>query len=176
MTRRATPRGLSRFSPKRKWDCPPLSPNHRRGFSLLEVILALAILAGALAVLGEITRQSLRNADYARDVTRAELLCESKLAEILTGASTTDPVQNAVLETDEDNRNWLYSVSTEAVDDLGLLAVTVSVTYDSSSGTPPPAAAITRWMIDPNMTLSAGTSSGSSTSGTGTTSTSGGTQ
>jgi len=92
----------------------------RRGFSLIEVILALAIMAGALAVLGEITRQSLSNADYARDATRAELLCESKLAEILTGISTTDAVQNAVLEVDEDNRNWLYSVSTEDGAALGL--------------------------------------------------------
>jgi hypothetical protein len=135
------------------------------------VILALAILAGALAVLGEITRQSLQNATYARDITRAEFLCESKLAEIFTGASTTDAVENALLEVDEDNRSWLYSVSTQQADDLGLLAVTVSVTCDTSA-TPAPVATITRWMIDPNMTLSAGTSS----TGTSTGTTSGSTQ
>lgn len=129
--------------------------DRRPGFSLLEVILALAILAGALAVLGEITRQSLQNADYARDVTRAQLLAESKLTEILTGATTTDSVQDAVLEVDEDNRNWLYSVSTTQADDLGLLSVTVSVTCGESSTASGPAASITRWMLDPNATLSA---------------------
>ena len=61
----------------------------RAGFSLLEVILAMAILAGAIAVLGEAGRLALRNAGYARDMAQAQLLCESKMAEIVTGIATT---------------------------------------------------------------------------------------
>jgi len=65
----------------------PLLPGNRdrgdgaspipRGFSLLEVILALAIFAGAVAVLGEVARWALRNAEIARDLSRAELFCEA---------------------------------------------------------------------------------------------------
>jgi general secretion pathway protein I len=62
------------------------------GFSLLEVILALAILTGAVAVLGEIVRLGIRNAQVARDTTQAQLLCESKLAEITAGIIPSDPV------------------------------------------------------------------------------------
>ena len=61
----------------------PKSPS--RAFSLLEVILALAILAGAVAVFSELSRGALENAGTARDLARAELLCESKLAEIAAG-------------------------------------------------------------------------------------------
>jgi len=46
-----------------------------RGFSLLEVILSLAILGGAIAVLGEAARLALRNAEFTRDMARAQLLC-----------------------------------------------------------------------------------------------------
>ena len=54
----------------------------RGGFSLLEVILALAILIGILAVLSELVGLGVRNARVARAMTQAQLLCESKLAEI----------------------------------------------------------------------------------------------
>ncbi len=56
------------------------------GFSLLEVVLALAILAGALAALGEVMRLGDENASAAADETRAEMLAESVMSEILVGA------------------------------------------------------------------------------------------
>ena len=65
-----------------------------RGFSLLEVILALGILVGAMAVLGELARHGLDSARIARDSAMAQLLCESKLSEITAGLIRPEPVSN----------------------------------------------------------------------------------
>ena len=57
----------------------------RTGLSLLEVMLALAILGGALAAIGELMRIGARNAEKARDLTTAQMICESTMAEIQLG-------------------------------------------------------------------------------------------
>ena len=67
----------------------------RAAMTLLEVILALAILAGSLAVLGELTRQGMHNAEAARAESEAQLLCESKLAEIAAGIAPPEAVTSA---------------------------------------------------------------------------------
>jgi len=109
---------------------PPLAC--RTGFSLLEVILALAIIGGAVAVLGEAARLALRNAAYARDMARAQLLCESKLSEIVGGVTPAEPVSRAVIarSTDSGEPAWLYSIETTTLAEEGLLSVRVSVTRD----------------------------------------------
>ena len=97
----------------------------RDGFSLLEVLLAMGILLGSIVVLGELARLGRRNAEAARDLTRAQLLCQSKLNEITSGALRPDPVTGAPLE---EAPGWLFSVELEPAPDepLELLAVTVS--------------------------------------------------
>ena len=74
------------------------------GFSILEVILALAILGGSIAVLGELASRGLHNAQVAADLAHAQLLCESKLAEITAGITFPDPVQNARFDVDRYGR------------------------------------------------------------------------
>ncbi len=97
----------------------------RAGFSLLEVILALALLGGAIAVLGEAGRQALRNAQVARDLSHAELLCESKLSEILAGITPATAVGNTAFDSattasiDPGEPAWLYSIETGATDENG---------------------------------------------------------
>ena len=54
-------------------------------FTLLEVILAIAILAGALATLGELIRDAVRNADGTHDLMRAELLAETIMSQVQSG-------------------------------------------------------------------------------------------
>ena len=120
------------------------------GFSLLEVILALAILAGAIAVLGELARQGTRNAAAARDQTFAQLLCQSKLAEIAAGIVLPEPVQSVPLETASrpGQTDWLYAIELESVDEEGLVAVWVSVAQDLPPEKRPVRVAMVRWMID----------------------------
>ncbi|MHB1034234.1 MAG: prepilin-type N-terminal cleavage/methylation domain-containing protein [Pirellulales bacterium] len=160
----------------------------RRGFSLLEVVLALAILTGAIAVLGELVRLGMHNAHMARDLTRAQLLCESKLAEIAAGITPAEPAQQMPFETtldfDESTREWLYSIEMEPVDEPGMMCLRVTVYQDLPPEKKPLEFSLTRWIRDPNIDLSAeetaaeeessSTSSSSKSSGSSSSSTSGG--
>lgn len=54
----------------------------RRGFTLLEVMVALAILAGALLAISDVVSGALRNHVRARDLEVATLLARGKMAEL----------------------------------------------------------------------------------------------
>jgi len=138
----------------------------RAGFSLLEVILALAILAGAVAVLGEVARQGLDTARIARDLTYAQLLCESKMAEITSGITAPDAVDRAPVDTvsNATQFSWVYSIETESTEIDGLLAVRVTVTPDVADEKHPVRCSMVRWIQDPNATFSSTSSEGSSSS------------
>ena len=147
----------------------------KAGFSLLEVILALAILAGSIAVLGEASRLALKNAEISRDLARAQLLCESKLAEITTGIIAAEAVSNAAFDAtttaslDPNEPAWLYSIETQPTDETGLISVRVTVTRDLPAAQHPIHFSLVRWMPDPNATSQAdssqNTESGGSSSG-----------
>lgn len=53
-----------------------------RGFTLLEVLVALALLASALTATSDLVGNALRNHIYARDLSAATLLARGKLAEL----------------------------------------------------------------------------------------------
>lgn len=120
----------------------------RRGLSLLEVILALTILALALGALGELIGLGTRSAVSARDLTRAQLLCESKLAELTTSTVAITSQQQVPVETDPD---WQYSIDVQSLDAGGLLAVTVTVEKIVPAGRRPATYSLTRWMPDPSI-------------------------
>jgi len=130
---------------------PRPSPKGRGGFSLLEVILALAVLAGAIAVLGEAVRLGMSNAQTARDLTQAQLLAESKLAEIAAGLTPSDPVQGATFDcvVGDGEIGWLYSISRENTEQEGLLLVCVTVTQDLPAEKRPVRFSLFRWIPDP---------------------------
>lgn len=137
----------------------------RKGFSLLEIVLALAILAGSMAVLGEAVRLSMENARVARDLTDAQLYCESKMAELHAGFLSTDgvsdmpiePMADSMLESDSESvgANWLYSVQSQLIDD-GLLLVSVSVYQDPNTVKKPVSFTMTRMVLDTS-TMTTGT-------------------
>jgi general secretion pathway protein I len=54
----------------------------RRGFTLLEVMVALAILAGALVAVSEVVGGALRNHVRARQLDTATLLARAKMVEV----------------------------------------------------------------------------------------------
>jgi prepilin-type N-terminal cleavage/methylation domain-containing protein len=118
----------------------------RRGLSLLEVMLAIAILGGALATLGQLVRIGARSSVAVRDLTQGQLLCENKLAEIAAGVVPPEPVSR---EPAEETGEWLLSVDVQPVDDLGLLGVTVLVEQDPEQISRPSSVQLTRWMVDP---------------------------
>jgi general secretion pathway protein I len=147
----------------------------KRGFSILEVILALAILTGAIAVLGELGRLGFQNAKNAQDLTKAQILCESKMAEYTSGITPLQPVAAVAFDAiDQDNANsstWVYSVDMQQIDQDGLDAVCVTVSQNIPAAQHPATYSITRWIIDPTVVQAIASSQASATgsSGTGTT-------
>jgi general secretion pathway protein I len=63
-------------------DSAVIRPGARSGFTLLEVMVALAVLAGALMALADLSGSALRNFGYSRDLSVATLLARGKMAEI----------------------------------------------------------------------------------------------
>ncbi|OHB69841.1 MAG: hypothetical protein A2V70_09615 [Planctomycetes bacterium RBG_13_63_9] len=149
------------------------------GFSLLEVILSLAILAGAIAVLGEAARTGIRNAMTTRQLTQAQLLCESKLAEITAGIIEPSPVSGARFDRSytgsgttgtagiigDDQDEWQYSINIDQLNEEGLVAVRVTVEQTLPANKRPVKIEITRWIPDPDVELSEGSTSEESSEG-----------
>lgn len=140
------------------------------GFTLLEVILALAILAGSIALIGEVMRNGMRNSYIARNQATAQFLCESKLSEVLAQAVELQAVSGATFENEPD---WTYSIDFETIEE-GLLAVYVTVAPIDAPPGSRDEFTLVRWMRDPEAVYAdeqaaqeGSSASGSGTSGTG---------
>jgi type II secretion system protein I len=121
---------------------------HSVGFTLLEVILALAILAGALATLGEIMRLAEQNAGYAREETTAGLLAASIMDELLAGTrepamATKQPFEYPMTDP------WLYSILIEQTNVQEVMRVGVRVELGIESRLEPPHYEVYRWILSP---------------------------
>ena len=150
---------------------PPSQRQARRrgGFSLLEVILALAILVAALAVLGELIRSGVRNAQMARDLSRAQVLCETKLSEVFAGVVPAEKTSNSAIA---EAPGWLYSIERDASGPSGLIKVHVTVEQDPAQQRYPVKFTLAQWIRDPTITatqwsppVSAASPTGSSSQG-----------
>ena len=145
-----------------------LQSKKKKAFSILEVILALAILTGAMAVLGELGRLGFQNAKSAQDLTKAQMLCESKMAEYTSGITTPQAVSATPFDPiDQDSANsttWVYSVDVQQIDQDGLDAMCVTVTQNLPATQHPTSYSITRWITDPSVGQSTSTDSTSTQS------------
>ncbi len=149
------PRGTGRLAPTARGSRasthptrPPKSRGPRRGFSLLEIILALAILCGAVATVSELSRLGMRQAEKARDLTRAQLLCDGKLAEIVAGITPAEAQEGVPFEPleGETESEWFYTIEVTPIDDEGLTEVRVTVTRDLASGRRAVEFTLVRWI------------------------------
>lgn len=147
----------------------------RTGLSLLEVMLSLAILGGALAVVGELTRLGSRSAEIARDQTIAQRLCENKLAEIASGLVIPTAMTMAPVEELADQNDWLYTIEIQQLPQTGLIGVWVTVQQNPDTINRPVSFTLVRWMIDPQSSTTTSEQSTSGTSGTSSSKTSGAT-
>jgi hypothetical protein len=112
----------------------------------MEVILAIAILGGALATIGELIRIGARNAAITRDLTTAQLYCESKMNEAASGVID---LENLETETLDEEGEWMCVITTEALDQQQLIAVNVTVGQNPDLFARPVSFSMTRWIIDP---------------------------
>ena len=125
----------------------------RHGLTLLEVMIALAILVTSLAAIGELIRIGADAADRAGEITTAQFLCDSKLAEIKSGAFPAQSIGPLPFEIFETEEAWEYMVLVDATNttDQGLLLVEVTVSQIREDGRLPVTVTLTTWMIDPMM-------------------------
>ena len=127
----------------------------QRGFSLMEIIIALTILGLSLAVIGNLVMTGARSAERAQMETTAQFLCESKLGEIKSGAQPPESIGPVPFEQYEAPLGWQYTVMSQPVDDTGtLLNVVVLVEQIKNDGSQPIRFQLTTWMIDPAIELS----------------------
>jgi prepilin-type N-terminal cleavage/methylation domain-containing protein len=136
----------------------------RSGLSLLEVLLALAVLGMTLAIIGELTRIGSRSAEQARDVSTAQIHCESVMAQVVAGLIAPTPVGDIPLDDPNAPGEWLYAIESQQVDQAGMLAVKVTVSQNPQVYSRPVAFALGRWMIDPMQSTT--TTGSSATAGT----------
>jgi prepilin-type N-terminal cleavage/methylation domain-containing protein len=116
-------------------------------FTLLEVILALVILGGAMAIYGEVMQLANRNAVDARAETQAQLLAESVMDQILAGAIDASQVRRQPLEV-TDSTPWLYSIAIGTTDHEGVTPVEVIVEQDLEAKLSPVKFRLMRWLSD----------------------------
>lgn len=144
------------------------------GFTLLEVILAMAILLLSLAAVSQLVLTAHANARLARDRGTAQMLCDSLMAELIAGSLPLESTSETPLEdvVDGVDPEWLYAVDVSAMDLEGLLRVEVIVRQDGAAIARPAEARLVQWMIDPDYQFvqpGASASSGNSSSDSGTT-------
>ena len=97
---------------------------YRNGLSLLEVILSIAILGGSLAVIGQLVRLGVRNAIETRIRNDANVLADTKMAELSAGVIE---LQSSGPRPIEEDPNWTYEVEMLDSGQLGLLLVQLTV-------------------------------------------------
>ncbi|QGJ71090.1 Hypothetical protein PBC10988_27930 [Planctomycetales bacterium 10988] len=120
----------------------------REGFSLLEVILAMAILFFSLAAIGQLLDLGIRGAQGTREQTQAQLWCEAVMSEIKAGIITPDPVGEMPIEA---NPEWLYSIEWETADQTDIVVLRVTVRRDLPLEQRPASFTLIQWIRDPNL-------------------------
>ena len=122
----------------------------RTAFSLLEVLLAIAILLGSAIVLAELAGIGTQHVTSAERLATAQRLCQLKLNEILAGITPLERVESQTLV---DRPDWIYSVEIEPISrpgfQQGLAALRVTVAEDVEEDQQGRQFTLTRWIRDP---------------------------
>ena len=100
---------------------------NRRGFTLLEVMIALAILAAALVTLFAQQAASIRQGNEARIVTRATFLAQERMAEVLARQRLQTGEEQG--EVQEGSPAFQWRTAVEETDLTGMKRITVIVQW-----------------------------------------------
>ena len=119
--------------------------SHRRGLSLLEVVLALALAAIAISLLGQLVNIGNRAAAAARDLSKAQLVAQSIMAEATSGIS--DPTSTS--GTYEADSMWNYEIDVVPNSTATVNIITVTVTHNVEGSVSPATFSLTQWLLIP---------------------------
>lgn len=130
-----------------------MTHGRRRGFSLLEVLLATSILIGSAIVLLELATIGNHHASSACNLSQSQLICQTKLNEILARAVPAEAVRPTALE---DNPQWVYWVDLRPVSQSDLVALEVSAAYQPTPQKQSARFTLVRWVRDPRSQVNPG--------------------
>jgi general secretion pathway protein I len=145
------------MTPRRKHS----RPSRRRGMTLLEVFIALAIFIGALAVITQIISTGTRAAVQAQLQSDAVLRAETVIAEAVSGVI---PLQAVSKQAFSDDTEWVWSLTVDEGTQIDTLQLTATIEHTLPTGRTNASVTLTRLIRDPQVFLDAAGAS-SSTSG-----------
>ncbi len=96
----------------------------RNGISLIEVLIATALLAGSMIVLSQLAFIGRKHLDRAERQATAVRLCQYKLGELLAGIEPMVRVDDQPLAEDS---AWNYSIDIQPLEQLSLVELSVEV-------------------------------------------------
>jgi len=108
-------------------------PRASKGFTLIEALLALAILATAVAGMLTVRADALRNAQRARDQRLATMIAGQLLADAALDPPLRDTVEQSVAG--HPGFSYRYTLTTVTVEPLGeVQRLRIEVLYPSAAG------------------------------------------
>ena len=119
--------------------------NRRRGLSLLEVILAIAILGGSLAVISQLLRSGVNHAINTRLTSQGNVLCDAKMAELSAGVLELRSYGQTTIA---DSPEWYFQVDVQPSGEQGLFLVSLTVGQNNLED--PIVITVNRFMPDPD--------------------------
>jgi general secretion pathway protein I len=143
--------------------CHRLSPV-RRGISLFEVVLALAIFIGAMAAMAQILRTGSRAAVRAQLTSEAVLLSELRMNELVSGVLPLESVSRSPFD---GKPNWFWTVNISDTDVPNLLKLEVIVEHQGDHGNNTVTYQISRLMRDPQVFVDAANAAAAAASAEG---------
>jgi hypothetical protein len=128
--------------------------SQRAGLSLLEVVLALSILAMSAGILASVTMTAVNNGMMGHRLATAQIMAESKMAEVLTGAISIQGGVDWTMITDPvPEGTWYYKLETTTTGNRDMIGVRLAITDEIGLEENKELFFIARWMIDPSLGL-----------------------
>jgi len=95
-----------------------------RGFTLLELLIAMAILLMGLSAIYHLNNNSRATSVAAEELAVVQLACQTKMNELL--ASNTRPIRAGSIEAIPHTNGWTMSVATFSLNRPGLYGVRIT--------------------------------------------------
>jgi type II secretion system protein I len=121
----------------------------RKGLSLFEILVALAIFVCSMAAIGQLVSSGVRAAVQARLQSQAVLRAETKMAEAVAGITSLHGASG----TFTDDTNWNWAVASTQSQHEGLFLVEVTVAHAGVTTSARQSFVLRRLVRDPQIAL-----------------------